>query len=250
MIFIFSRPEKLTSLAVRYYTFYMVNDDLLIENNVKTLLATIPKVNAYGEEITIAAASKTRTIEEMHRALSSGITVFGENKAQEFRDKYPFFKGADYRFFGRLQSNKIKYLIGKCSLIESVDSLRLAEEISKLSKRAGVTTDILIEVNQGEKEKGGVCFQDVFELFSKASSLENIRVKGLMTVMPELSFEIIREKCLQTRNLYDIIKNEFDGVSVLSMGMSHDYEIAVNCGSNCVRLGEAIFGKRDYSKIN
>ena len=71
-----------------------------------------------------------------------------------------------------------------------------------------------------------------------------------MTVMPELSFEIIQEKCLQTRNLYDIIKNEFDGVSVLSMGMSHDYEIAVKCGSNCVRLGEAIFGKRDYSKIN
>lgn len=228
----------------------MEEDNLFIENNVKKLLSAIPKFNAYGEQITVAAAAKTRTVEEILRALSSGITVFGENKAQEFRDKYPFFKGLDYRFYGRLQTNKIKYLVGKCSLIESVDSLRLAEEISGSSKRLGVTTDILIEVNQGETEKGGVSFDGAKELFAAARTLENLRVKGLMTVLPKSSFEITQEKCLQTRRLYDIIKNEFDGVSVLSMGMSSDYEIAVKCGSNCVRLGEAIFGKRDYPQKN
>ena len=222
----------------------MMSDKIIIEDNVKKILSSIPRCNAYGEKINVTAATKTQTIEKIRYAMDAGITAIGENKAQEFRDKYPFFVGKDYRFLGKLQYNKIKYLIGKCSLIESVDSIKLATEISKASKSKGVTTNILIEVNQGEEQKGGVSFDNAEELFAKARILENLNVKGIMTVLPKASFDITQEKCLQTRRLYDIIKNKFDGISILSMGMSHDYEIAIKCGSNCIRLGEAIFGKR------
>lgn len=217
----------------------------MIEENVKKLLAALPKTNPYGEKITVVAATKTRSVEEITRALSAGITDVGENKAQEFRDKFPLVPPCNYHFFGRLQKNKIKYLIGKAKLIQSVDSTDLAAEIDRLSKAANVTTDILLEVNQGEKNKGGFSFDEVVSAYYYILDLENVKVKGIMTVLPLLD-EKTYERCLQTRELYDILKRANEDFSVLSMGMSADYELAIKAGSNMIRLGHAIFGKLDY----
>ena len=217
----------------------------MTEKSIKQLLSEIPAVNPYGEKVTLVAATKTRTVEEINFAVSCGVTDIGENKAQEFRDKFDKVLPCNYHFFGRLQKNKVKYLIGKACLIQSVDSVELAEVISSLSVKNGVTTDILLEVNQGEEQKGGFDFSDVEKAYAIIAAMPNVRVKGLMTVMPVLS-EKTAEMCLQTRRLYDILKRQSEAISVLSMGMSADYKIAIENGSNMIRLGQAIFGKRNY----
>lgn len=218
----------------------------MIEENIKNLFAKIPEKNPYGEKINILAATKTRTVDEIKQAINAGIKSIGENKAQEFRDKYPFFQGFDYRFIGNIQRNKLKYLVGKCSLIESVSDKAVAEDISALSVKLGVTTEVLVEVNLGEESKGGVEKNELLSFCQSVSLLKNVRLKGIMAMLPKADFDSVREKCLQTRRLYDIIKNEFENVSVLSMGTSGDFEIAIAAGSNSVRIGEAIFGKRNY----
>jgi len=221
----------------------------MIEENVRALIKSLPEKNPLGEKITLVGATKTRSVEEINRAISAGLKDIGENKAQEFRDKYPLVSPCNYHFFGRLQKNKVKYLIGKALLIQSVDDIGLAKEISRLSLAAGVNTDILIEVNHGEEQKGGVPIGNAEEFYSAVSAIEGLTVKGVMTVLPpvETSDErIIREKCLQTRNIYDILKKRDSNISILSMGMSADFRLAIECGSNMIRLGHAIFGKRDY----
>ena len=219
----------------------------MIEENVKKLFSKVKEKNLYGEKVNVLAATKTRTVEEIRQAINAGITSIGENKAQEFRDKYPFFSGMDYRFIGNIQRNKLKYLVGKCSLIESVSDKAVAEDISALSQKLGVVTQILVEVNLGEQSKSGVEENQLLPFCKTISSLKNVRLKGIMAMLPKADFDSVREKCLQTRRLYDIIKSEFEGISVLSMGTSGDFEIAVECGSNSIRVGEAIFGKRNYS---
>lgn len=216
----------------------------MIEENVARLLKSLPPKNPYGERVRLVAATKTRSADEINRAIAAGISYVGENKAQEFRDKYPFVKGAEYHFFGRLQSNKLKYLVGKCKLVHSVESLDIARDISALSQKLGVTSDVLVEVNLGERQKGGVLFSQAKELCERINELRNVRIKGLMTMLPLADFDIVTEKCLQMRRLYDIIKSDIDGFDVLSMGTSRDYLTAIRAGSNTVRLGEAIFGKR------
>ena len=217
----------------------------MISDNVKRLLQEVPKFNKYGEEITVVGATKTRTVEEINLAISAGLKDIGENKAQEFRDKFPLVLPCNYHFFGRLQKNKVKYLIGKACLIQSVDSVDLAKEIDLLSERSGVETNILLEVNQGEEQKGGFPEDDVINAFKEISAMKSLKIKGIMTVLPLLD-EKTRERCLQTRKLYDILKNESKDISILSMGMSADYKIAIDAGSNMIRVGHAIFGARDY----
>ena len=217
----------------------------MIKENVKKLLAEIPPVNKYGEKITVVGATKTRTVEEINIAISAGLTDIGENKAQEFRDKFPLVLPCNYHFFGNLQKNKIKYLIGKACLIQSVGDIGIAEEISRQSVNAGIETAILLEVNQGEEQKGGFSFEEVLPAFRKISAMQNVKIKGIMTVLP-IADEKIPEKCLQTRKLYDILKLENNDISILSMGMSADYKEAIEAGSNMIRVGHAIFGKRDY----
>ena len=217
----------------------------MISENVKRLLQEVPEYNKYDEKIVIVGATKTRTVEEINLAISAGLTDIGENKAQEFRDKYPFVLPCNYHFFGRLQKNKVKYLIGKACLIQSVDSVDLAREISAQSEKAGVETSILLEVNQGEQQKGGFPIDDVLPAFKEISAMKNLKVKGVMTVLPLLD-EKTFERCLQTRKLYDILKKESKDISILSMGMSADYKIAIDAGSNMIRVGHAVFGKRDY----
>ena len=221
----------------------------MIKENVLNLLKSLPKTNPFGEKITLVAATKTRTPNEINEAISAGITDIGENKAQEFRDKFPLVLPCRYHFFGRLQKNKVKYLIGKACLIQSVDSVDLAREISRQSELKGVTADILLEVNLGEEQKGGLPFNEVIAAYNEIRSLAFLRVCGLMTVLPETDEKkTLSEKCLQTRKLYDIMKNEDNNFTVLSMGMSADYQIAIENGSNMVRIGTKIFGKRDYGE--
>ena len=221
----------------------------IIRRNIEEILKTLPKTNRFGEKITLVAATKTRTVEEINEAISAGITDIGENKAQEFRDKFPLVLPCRYHFFGRLQKNKVKYLIGKTCLIQSVDSFDLAEEISSQSEKKKVVTDILLEVNLGEEQKGGVPFQEVVSVYENVKKLPFVRVRGLMTVLPETDDEqTLKEKCLQTRKLYDIIKKGDENITVLSMGMSADYALAIENGSNMVRIGTRIFGKRNYGE--
>ena len=217
----------------------------MIEENVKKLLQEVPKYNKFGEKITIVGATKTRSAEEINAAISAGLKDVGENKAQEFRDKFPLLLPCNYHFFGNLQKNKLKYLIGKACLIQSVSDNDIAEEISRLSVNAGVETSVLLEINQGEEQKGGFSFDEILPAFERISTLKNVKIRGIMTVLPILD-EKTYEKCLQTRKIYDILKREDSDISILSMGMSADYKVAIEAGSNMIRVGHAIFGKRDY----
>ena len=218
----------------------------MIKENVEKIINNLPKYNKFGEKITLVGATKTQTVEAINQAIAAGLTDIGENKAQEFRDKFPLVLPCNYHFFGRLQSNKVKYLIGKACLIQSVDSIPLASEISRLSSKLNVTTNILIEVNLGEEQKGGVPISEVLSFYNDILNYPNIVVKGLMAVLPQGNEKSLRENCLQMRKLYDILKGSSENISILSMGMTQDYNIAIDEGSNMIRLGTAIFGSRNY----
>lgn len=216
----------------------------MIKENLENLLKDIPKTNKFGEIITLVGATKTQTVEAINEAIAAGLTDIGENRAQEFRDKFPQVLPCNYHFFGRLQTNKVKYLIGKACLIQSVDSLELAKKISSLSEQNNVTTNVLIEVNLGETQKGGVPIDEVFNLYNDILNLSNVITKGLMCVLPKTDEKSLRQNCLQMRNIYDILRSKDVNVNILSMGMSGDYKIAIEEGSNMIRIGTAIFGSR------
>ncbi len=216
----------------------------MIKDNLMQILDNLPTHNKFGEKITLVGATKTQTVENINQAISAGLTDIGENKAQEFRDKFPQVLPCNYHFFGRLQTNKVKYLIGKACLIQSVDSLALATEINKQSQKQNVISNILIEVNLGEEQKGGVPIKDVFSLYNNILNLSNVVVKGLMAVLPKSDEKSLRQNCLQMRKIYDILKCDNNNISILSMGMSQDYRIAIDEGSNMIRIGTAIFGSR------
>ena len=206
------------------------------------------------EEVLLIGVTKTRTADEVNEAVSWGITDVGENKVQEIMDKYDHVPGnVKWHMIGHLQTNKVKYIIDKACLIHSVDSLRLAETISQEAVKKNVTASILIEVNvAGEESKFGVAPNDTEELIEKISHLSNIQVKGLMTIAPFVeNAEENREIFRNLRNLsVDIQEKKFNNVTmnVLSMGMTGDYEVAIEEGATMVRVGTGIFGERDYSK--
>ncbi|MBQ1269092.1 MAG: YggS family pyridoxal phosphate-dependent enzyme [Clostridia bacterium] len=219
---------------------------------VKTLLNEL-SVNPYGEKITVLGASKTRTAEEIIALFQAGVSVMGENRVQEFKEKYDTVHaaGIPYRFIGHLQTNKIKYLVGKVDLIESVDRTELLDAISAASVKAGVTTEILLQINGGKEEsKSGYEVESVLSAADYALSLPNLKLRGLMAMLPaDKNEQTLREICLQIREKYDIMRARYEGraqaqIEILSMGMSEDYAIAVACGANEVRLGRILFGER------
>ncbi|MCQ2399030.1 MAG: YggS family pyridoxal phosphate-dependent enzyme [Clostridia bacterium] len=220
-----------------------------IKNNFEKVKKILDKGNNLGEKITLVGATKFVDEKDIEVAMKCGLTIAGDNKVQEFRDKTSKIKGLTYHFIGRLQTNKVKYLIGNVSLIHSVDSIPLAGEISRLSVKRNVFTDILIEVNAGgEESKAGFTESETENAVEIISKLDGVRVKGLMAMLPaDIPDEKKRELCLQMRKLYDIIKEKGYPFEFLSMGMSDDYTTAIECGSNMVRLGTALFGKRDYN---
>lgn len=203
-------------------------------------------------EVTLIAVSKTKPVSMLQEAYSAGIREFGENKVQEMMDKYDVLPDdIHWHMIGHLQRNKVKYLMGKAALIHSVDSLRLAEEISAQSVRHQVVTDILIEVNiAGEETKFGTDREEAISLVEEASRLPGIHICGLMTIAPFVENpEDNRTYFRQIRELsVDIAAKKIDNVDmrILSMGMTGDYEVAIEEGATMVRVGTGIFGTRDY----
>lgn len=218
----------------------------MIADNVKKTLAEIANGNPYGEKITLVAATKTRTPEEINEAISAGVTDIGENRVQEFRDKFDLVRGANRHFIGHLQTNKIKYLIGKCYLIHSLDRFDLADELQKRAEKADWTADCLIEVNIGnELSKSGFSLENVQDAYQNLVKYPNIRIRGLMGMLPICKdTQHLRSLCLSMRKIYDTIKEQNENICYLSMGMSGDWKLCVECGSNMIRLGTSLFGPR------
>ena len=221
----------------------------MIEENVKKLLAETGE-NPFGEKVTLVAAVKTQTVEDINRAIAAGITDIGDNHVQEFRDKYDVITGNPNRhFIGHLQTNKVKYLIGRTYLYQSVDRLELAEEISKRSERAGVVSDCLIQINIGNEEtKGGFEYDEGLAAYQKISAMPALKIKGLMAMLPfSDDEELLRTLAKKMRALFEKLRDKDENIKYLSMGMSGDWKLCVECGSNMVRLGTSIFGARHYN---
>ena len=230
----------------------MVTENLAnVEKKIENACA---RAGRSREEVTLIAVSKTKPIPLLEEAYQAGARDFGENKVQEMMDKIPVLPDdINWHMIGHLQRNKVKYLIGKTTLIHSVDSLRLAEEISRLSEKNNVLTDILIEVNIAEEEsKFGTSRDEAISLVEAVSALPGIQICGLMTIAPYVEDpEDNRKYFREIKKLsVDIANRNIDNVSmsILSMGMTGDYEVAIEEGATMVRVGTGIFGERDYNK--
>lgn len=205
------------------------------------------------EEVTLISVSKTKPVEMLREAYDLGVRVFGENKVQEIRDKYEALpKDIEWHMIGHLQTNKVKYIVDKVKLIHSVDSLKLAETIEKEAAKYDRIVDILLEVNVAEESsKFGLKTEEVIPLFPKIAQLSHLRVRGLMTIAPFVDNpENNRSIFADLHKLYvDIKEKNIDNgtVSILSMGMTNDYEVAIEEGATMVRIGTGIFGARDYT---
>ena len=207
-----------------------------------------------AEDVLLCAVTKTRTAEEINEAIDAGITDIGENKVQEIMDKFDSVKPVRWHLIGHLQTNKVKYIIDKVSMIHSVDSLHLAQEIDKRAAQHGITMDILIQVNSAQEEsKFGISTDETEGMIRDIlDKCPDIRIRGLMCIAPFAENpEDVRVYFAQVKKLYDeysSIEHKNLDFKYLSMGMSHDYEVAILEGSNLIRVGTAIFGERDYSK--
>lgn len=209
------------------------------------LAAKFPEGNKYKEEITVVAASKTVDAKALEQLKTLGINICGENRVQEFLSKYGKVD-TEWHFIGNLQTNKVKYIIDKVSLIQSVNSLKLAKEINNAGLKINKISDILIEINIAKEEsKTGIGIDEFESGLEEFLKLKNINILGLMAVMPNEDAENIKNYYLQMRALYDKIKGRIGSFKYLSMGMSNDYITAIECGSNMIRLGTALFGARN-----
>lgn len=232
----------------------------MLKDNLKTVEEHVQeackRAGRSREEVTLIAVSKTKPLEMLQEIYGEGVRDFGENKVQELCDKIEQLP-SDIRWhmIGHLQRNKVKYIVGKVALIHSVDTYRLAEEINIQAKKRGIIVPILVEVNiAGEKTKFGTTAEDAMLLVEEISKLENVRIKGLMTIAPfvenpednRLYFRKIKQLSV------DITNKNIDNVSmeILSMGMTGDYEVAIEEGATMVRVGTGIFGARNYKKSN
>lgn len=222
-----------------------------VEQNIQ---AACKKSGRDRQEVTLIAVSKTKPVSMLQEAYEAGIRDFGENKVQEMCDKYEVMeKDIKWHMIGHLQTNKVKYLIGKTELIHSVDSYKLACEIEKQAAKHNCDVDVLIEVNVANEEtKFGLALDEVLELVRQVAVLPHVHIKGLMTVAPYVvDSEENRAFFHNIKQLsIDIDNQNIDNVSmnVLSMGMTGDYTVAIEEGATIVRVGTGIFGERDYIK--
>ena len=201
------------------------------------------------DTVRIMAVTKTVAVDRINYAESLGITLLGENRVQEFLEKHEnYSENSEIHFIGGLQNNKVKYIIDKVSMIHSVDSLKLAEEISRRALSKNITMDILLEVNIGnELSKGGFSDTELYEAAKAIKELRGVNVRGLMTIPPPLESEYYFPRM---QELYEKLIGDgtLSGMDTLSMGMSGDYALAVKYGSNIVRIGSGLFGYRNYIK--
>lgn len=231
---------------------------MTIKNNIEHVLENIKKCannsSRNPEDIGLIAVTKTIDIDTIKEAIEYGITDIGENKVQELITKYEEIGPAvKWHLIGHLQRNKVKYIIDKVDFIHSLDSYRLGKEINKRAKAIDRTIECLVQVNvSGEDTKFGVSIEELKELLNKLNTLNNIKVVGLMTMAPHVEDkEETRQYFKTLKDLSDeVAKLDFKNIEMkyLSMGMSNDFEVAVEEGANFVRVGSKIFGKRDYSK--
>ena len=218
----------------------------------KNINESCNKINRDPNEVTLIAVSKTKPVEMLKEAYDAGARVFGENKVQEIVDKYDQMPSdVEWHMIGHLQRNKVKYLMGKVVLIHSVDSLRLAEQIEHEAAKADIVMPVLIEVNVAEEEsKFGTTSEAAMQLVEAVSKLPHIKIRGLMTIAPftdnpednRIYFRKLKQLSV------DIKSKNIDNVDMdeLSMGMTGDYEVAIEEGATMVRVGTGIFGKRNY----
>ena len=211
------------------------------------------KAGRRPQDITLLAATKTVPLEVINHAIDSGLSAMGENRVQELLEKYDGLhrERCDVQFIGQLQTNKVKYLVGKVSCIQSVGSVKLAKEISRLCLREGATMKVLVEVNIGREEnKGGVLPEALLEFVDEARQLPGLHISGLMAIPPicEKKAELCGYFSAVRQSYVDIAAKKLDNVSMncLSMGMSSDFQEAIACGATMVRVGSSLFGKRDY----
>lgn len=226
----------------------------MIQENLIQVRSNIEKAcersGRSSDEIRLIAVSKTKPVEMLLEAYEAGVRDFGENKVQELTDKYDQLpKDIRWHMIGHLQRNKVKYLVGKVHLIHSVDSLRLAQEIQKEAQKRQTEVNILVEVNVAEEEsKFGSTMEDALQLVREIALLPSVHIQGLMTVAPYVDNpEENRRFFANLRQLaVDIMRKNIDNVNmdVLSMGMTGDYQVAVEEGATCVRVGTGIFGGR------
>lgn len=210
--------------------------------------------NEIPEDVTLICVSKTRQIHEIKEAYASGARDFGENKVQELMEKYDSL-GQDIRWhlIGHLQRNKVKYIVGKVNLIHSLDSIRLLNEIEKQYGAKDEIASVLIQVNIGkENTKTGIEVEEIDSLINACEKCNNIKIKGLMATIPIGNVEECRKYFNQMKSFFDNLKTfKYKNVTMefLSLGMSGDYEVAIDAGANMIRLGAKIFGERDYNKL-
>lgn len=221
-----------------------------VEENIQK---ACDKAGRKRSEVTLIAVSKTKPVEMLQEIYNEGIREFGENKVQEMCEKMELMpQDIKWNMIGHLQTNKVKYIIGKTSLIHSVDSLKLAEEIQKQALKHDVTADILVEVNiANEESKFGISKDETIQMVRDIAKLDHLKIKGLMTIAPfvenpednRLYFREIKQLSV------DINNQNIDNVSmdVLSMGMTGDYMVAIEEGATMVRVGTGIFGERNYN---
>ena len=230
----------------------------MLKENLETVEANIQaacdRAGRNREDVTLIAVSKTKPVEMLQEAYDLGVRVFGENKAQELAGKYEVLPDEiHWHMIGHMQRNKVKYIIDKVDLIHSVDSLRLAETIEKEAEKHNITSNILIEVNVAKEEsKFGLMPEEVEEFVDKLADFHHLCVKGLMTIAPFVEDpEENRPIFARLRKLsVDIAKKNVDNMtmSILSMGKTNDYQVAIEEGATMVRVGPGIFGARDYTQ--
>ena len=227
--------------------------DRNFDDVLKRLNTSLEKTGKKQSDIILLAATKTVDADSINYAINKGIKYIGENKVQELLSKDDSIIECHRHFIGHMQTNKVKDIINRVEMIESVDSIKLAKEISKQAKKHNKVMDILLEINIGEEDsKWGFTLQNTEEAIKEISLLPNLRIKGLMTIPPicqekEDSQNFFRE---MYQLFIDIKGKSIDNVSmdILSMGMSDDFDIAVAEGANLIRLGTALFGRRIYNK--
>ncbi|HZK33237.1 MAG TPA: YggS family pyridoxal phosphate-dependent enzyme [Tissierellaceae bacterium] len=226
-----------------------IRDNIInIEKNIEDALIKSGRT----DKVELIAVTKTVDIERIKTAMKLGIDNIGENRVQEFEKKYKEIgRDINYHMIGHLQSNKVKHLIGKTRLIHSLDRMSLVKELNKRSKNENLVTDVLIQVNVSEeKTKFGLKIENVLDFIEKVLKYENVRVRGLMTIAPYIDDEIELRRIFKTLyNLKEeiILKNYKElSMDFLSMGMTNDYKIAIEEGSNMIRIGTGIFGERNY----
>ena len=221
-----------------------------ITERVQALKAELSAGNRYGEKVLLVAATKMQTPEAINEAIRAGVDAVAENKPQEFRDKHELLLPCSRHFIGHLQTNKIKYLLGKIDLYHSCDRDELATELARQSLAKGLVSSVLIQINIGQEEtKGCYSYADAKQTFYRLSAIQGIKIKGFMAMLPDSEDENrLRKFAQDMRRLFEWAKTQSCEVEYLSMGMSGDYKLCIKEGSNVVRVGSTIFGKRNYGE--